>query len=187
MKLLVGLGNPGKAYALHRHNVGFRCLNRLARRYGIPFSRKQAQALVGRGLIGGEEVLVAKPQTFMNRSGEAVALLVRQLSLPLPELLVIYDDLDLPLGELRLRPRGSAGGHRGMASVIAHLGSQDFPRLRIGIGRPPEDDEEAIIPHVLSPFLPSEQKLAAATLARAVEAVASFVTEGLEAAMNRYN
>lgn len=184
MKLIVGLGNPGRAYAANRHNVGFQCLNFLARAHGIPFSQRRGKSRLGSGRVAGEEVVLAKPRTFMNRSGEAVAALVRRFSLPLTDLLVIYDDLDLPLGGIRLRGRGGPGGHKGMESIIAHLGSEDFPRLRVGIGSPTEGEA---VGYVLSDFTPDERPVIEEVRKRVAEAVRCFLAEGLEAAMNKYN
>ena len=184
--LIVGLGNPGREYALHRHNVGFRVLDALARDQGLTFVRnKEARARVAEGRIAGREVILAKPQTFMNLSGKAVARLSRLYGIPPQRLLVVYDDLDLPLGRLRLRPQGGSGGHKGMRSIIDLLGSQSFPRLRVGIGRPPGGMEAA--DYVLQPFDPKEQPLVEAVVERVVAAVLSWLEEGIEAAMERYN
>ena len=136
MRLIVGLGNPGREYAHSRHNVGFWCLNRLARRHGIAFSSRGRLAAVGEGRLAGRPVILAKPRTFVNLSGRAVSHLLQRYRLSPQQLLVVCDDLDLPLGRVRLRASGSHGGHRGMRSIIEAIGSQDFPRIRIGIGRP---------------------------------------------------
>ncbi|MBU2009223.1 MAG: aminoacyl-tRNA hydrolase [Chloroflexi bacterium] len=184
MKLIVGLGNPGRDFARHRHNVGFRCVNAFARRHGLAFSRSQCQARIARGVVGGEEVVLARPQTFMNRSGVAVAGLVKALRITARDLLVIYDDLDLLLGAVRLRPGGSAGGHHGMESIIAALGSRDFPRLRVGIGRPSGGD---VVSYVLEDFSPEEDKEVEKAVATAVEALECYLAEGLEEAMTRFN
>ena len=184
--LIVGLGNPGRDYALHRHNVGFRVLDALARDQGLTFVRnKMARARVAEGRIAGRAVILAKPQTFMNLSGKAVARLSRLYEIPPQRLLVVYDDLDLPLGRLRLRPEGGSGGHKGMRSIIDLLGSQSFPRLRVGIGRPPGGMEAA--DYVLQPFDPEEQPLVEAVVEQAVAAVLCWLGEGIEAAMERYN
>ncbi len=182
--LIVGLGNPGEDYADHRHNVGFMCVDVLAGRHGLAFRRSRHRALVAEGAIGGRQVALAKPLTFMNASGQAVASLMRWYRLPLSQLLVIYDDLDLPLGRLRLRPSGSSGGHRGLQSIIEHLGSSDFPRLRIGIGRDPTMDPAK---YVLSPFQPEEMPLVRKVLETAADALEAMLAEGLERAMNRFN
>lgn len=182
--LIVGLGNPGEAYARHRHNVGFMCVDLLARRHSLSFRRTRHRSLVAQGSICGREVTLAKPLTFMNLSGQAVAALVRHYHLPTEQLLVIYDDLDLPLGRLRLRPSGSSGGHKGLASIMEHLGTSNFPRLRIGIGRDPTIDPAD---YVLSPFRPEEMELVQKVLEAAADAVEAVLTQGLQAAMNRFN
>ena len=185
LSLIAGLGNPGPQYAANRHNIGFRCLDRLAAAHGLTFDRRQKRALTARGVIAGREVLLVKPQTFMNESGRAVVPLARFYKVPPARLLVVYDDLDLPPGTLRLRPSGGSGGHRGMRSIIAQLGSQEFPRLRIGIGRPPGRMDPAA--YVLQDFAPEEWPLMEETLARAIAAIEVWLTEGLHAAMSRYN
>ena len=134
--LVVGLGNPGDRYRDTRHNVGFRCVDRIAGDHAIELSRRQRRALIGEGVIDGHPVVVARPRTFVNRSGEAVAYLLTRYAATPDRLLVVYDDMDLPLGKLRLRPSGSAGGHNGIKSIIDAVGTREFPRLRIGIGRP---------------------------------------------------
>lgn len=184
MKLIVGLGNPGRDFARHRHNVGFRCVNAFARRHRLAFSRSQSRARIARGVVAGEEVVLARPQTFMNLSGRAVAGLVKGLRIDPLDLLVIYDDMDLLLGTVRLRPGGSAGGHHGMESIIAALGSQEFPRLRVGIGRPSGGD---VVSYVLDDFSPEEDKEVEKAVATVVEALECYVKEGLEEAMNRFN
>ena len=136
MKLIVGLGNPGFIYARNRHNIGFMCVSHLARRQGIRFDRRQGHARTGIGNIASSRVVLARPQTYMNASGESVSRLVKRLNINLSGLIVIHDDLDLPLGKIRIRLGGSSAGHKGIDSIIAHLGSQDFYRLRVGIGRP---------------------------------------------------
>ncbi len=190
MHLIVGLGNPGPEFAGTRHNVGWMCVERLARRVGASFDRYQFRAQLARWDDNGRKVLLAKPLTFMNRSGEAVRPLVRFYKVELDRLMVVYDDLDLPPGKIRLRPKGSAGGHHGMESVIQKLGTSDFPRLRIGIGRPagPEAyDPDVVARYVLSPFSAAERPLIDAALDRAAEALLVWVREGIEAAMNRFN
>jgi len=183
MKLVVGLGNPGATYARSRHNVGFRCIDHLAAKHGISISRRQAHARVGLGRIDDSEVVLARPLTYMNLSGIAVGPLAKLYRVVLPDLLVVYDDMDLPLGAIRLRERGSAGGHNGMRSIIATVGTQDFPRLRIGIGRPTREGRE----HVLSNFTEDEEATFQQVLDRAAEAIQCWVTEGIVAAMNRFN
>jgi len=183
--LIVGLGNPGPRYARNRHNVGFRCLRELAARHGIPLDRREKNARVGRGVICEQPVLLALPQTFMNESGRAVAALARFYHVEPERLLVIYDDLDLPPGTLRLRPGGGSGGHKGMRSIIQHLGSEAFPRLRIGIGRPPGRMDPA--DYVLQDFSAGETPLIEEALERAVLAIETWLSEGIERAMDRYN
>lgn len=183
--LIAGLGNPGPKYAANRHNVGFRCVERLGIALGLTFDKDQKQARVALGDFDGRRVVLAKPQTFMNESGRAVAALTRFYKVPLECLLVVYDDLDLPLGSVRLRPEGGSGGHKGMRSIIEHLGTQDFPRLRIGIGRPLGRMDPAA--YVLQDFSADEGELLEETLERAVAAVETWLRQGVEVAMDRYN
>jgi PTH1 family peptidyl-tRNA hydrolase len=185
MKLIVGLGNPGRRYRGTRHNVGWEVIARLADRAGIRVSEDEGFAEVGRGTIGGRRVLLARPFTYMNVSGEAVRDLRRQHRLRPEDIYVIVDDIDLPLGRLRLRAGGSAGGHNGLKSVIEALGTTEFPRLRVGIGRPPEGIDPAEF--VLTRFSSEETPVARASIERAAEAVELAVTDGLAAAMNRFN
>jgi PTH1 family peptidyl-tRNA hydrolase len=191
MKLIVGLGNPGKTYAHNRHNVGFQCLNYLARLHSIRFDHRQCRARAGLGKIRGEKVLLAKPGTFVNLSGDSVACLVHKHDIPLSNLLVIYDDLDLPLGKIRLRQSGSSGGHKGMNSIISALGSEGFPRIRVGIGRPQAEkqsmSEDAIVNYVLSDFSPEEEAIIKPVIARVAEAIDCFLNQGIEAAMGKFN
>lgn len=191
MKLIVGLGNPGRVYARNRHNVGFRCLNHYARLHSIRFDRKQCRARVGTGEVGGERVLLARPMTFVNLSGTTVTRLVRKHDIHLSDLLIVYDDLDLPIGKIRLRQSGGSGGHRGMNSLISALGSDDFPRIRVGIGRPQMErqsvGEDAIINHVLGGFSPQEEKLIEPAVVTVSEVIDCFLTQGIEAAMNKFN
>ncbi|MBA7502697.1 Peptidyl-tRNA hydrolase [subsurface metagenome] len=192
MKLVVGLGNPGKAYARNRHNVGFRCLNYFAKLHSIRFDRRQCQARVGTGELGGEKLLLAKPRTFVNLSGKAVSRLVSKHNVPLGDLLVIHDDLDLPLGKIRLRPGGGSGGHKGMESIISVLKNEDFPRIRVGIGRPQvgglsNTGEDVIVSYVLSDFTPQEEELIKSVIASVAEAIDCFLNQGMEVAMSRFN
>ena len=136
MKLIVGLGNPGRAYANNRHNIGFICLNHFARSQGIKFDQKQGLARIGLGEVAGNKLVLAKPQTYVNLSGESVSRLVRKFNINLDDLMVIHDDLDLPLAKIRISHGSSSGGHKGIESIIQELGSQDFTRIRVGIGRP---------------------------------------------------
>ena len=183
--LIVGLGNPGRQYARNRHNVGFLVVSRLAERLGASFCRMQHKALIAQGRHEGRRLILAKPQTFMNLSGQAVVPLLRFYKIPLDHLLVVYDDLDLPPFTLRLRPKGGHGGHKGMRDIIQRLGSQEFPRLRVGIGRPPGRMDAA--DYVLQDFSPAEQEALEPVLDRAVEGILLWITEGLPAAMNFIN
>ena len=183
-RLIVGLGNPGRKYASHRHNVGFQCLDRLAAAWGLSFSRRKHKALLAQGQIAGLKVILAKPQTFMNLSGQAVERLAHFHKLPPESILVIYDDLDLPVGRIRLRPEGGSGGHKGMRSIIEHLGTNGFPRLRVGIGRPTHGDA---VDYVLGDFTPDERITIDEVYERVVSAVELWLAEGIAAAMNRYN
>jgi PTH1 family peptidyl-tRNA hydrolase len=183
--LIIGLGNPGEEYRRNRHNVGFMALDRLAESLNVKFSRLESKALVTKADYEARRLILAKPRTFMNLSGQAVGALLRYYKVPLDNLLVVYDDVDLPLGALRIRPAGGSAGQKGVASIIERLGSQDFPRLRIGIGRPPGRMEAA--DYVLKDFSPSELEIVNIALDKAVEAIQLFVCENLDAAMNRYN
>lgn len=185
MKLIVGLGNPGRRYRGTRHNVGWEILARLADRAGIRVDEDEGFAEVGRGTIGTQRVLLARPVTYMNVSGEAVRDLRRRHRLRPQDILVIVDDIDLPLGRLRLRAGGSAGGHNGLRSVIEALGTTEFPRLRVGIGRPPLGVDPAEF--VLTRFTDGEAAAVQKSIERAVEAVEMAVTAGVAAAMNHFN
>ena len=183
--LIAGLGNPGREYRKNRHNVGFLTLDRLAERFETCFSRMSMEALVTDSRWQGEKVILAKPQTFMNKSGKAVSSLVRYYKIPVDRLLVIYDDVDLPFGALRIRPRGGAGGQKGMKSIIRQLGSSAFPRMRIGIGRPP--GRMPVSAYVLQDFSAEELETLEFLLDQAVKAVEVFLAEGVDQAMTLYN
>jgi PTH1 family peptidyl-tRNA hydrolase len=183
--LILGLGNPGREYRNNRHNVGFMVLDQLAARLGLSFTRLEAKALVCKGDYQGQRLILAKPQTFMNLSGSSAASLLRYYKIPLEYFVVVYDDVDLPLGVIRMRPGGGSGGQKGMASIIDHLGTQEFFRLRIGIGRPPGRMEAAA--YVLEDFSAQEQEELPPLLDRAIEAILTFASDGKEAAMNKYN
>jgi len=183
--VIAGLGNPGRQYRANRHNVGFLCLDRLATVHHLSFDRRQKRAEVAAGRIGERRVVLAKPQTFMNESGSAVGPLIQFYKVDVACLLVIYDDLDLPLGTLRMRPSGGSGGHKGMRSIMQHLGTQSFPRLRIGIGRPPGRMDPAA--YVLQDFSTEELELLDDTLDRAVATIETWLDEGVEMAMSRHN
>ena len=182
MRMIVGLGNPGRAYAHTRHNVGFDILDILAKRRNVRILGRQGQALTGSFELCGEQILLVKPQTFMNESGQAIGELARKHKLSPDDVLVIYDDLDLPLGKIRVRMRGSSGGHKGMKSIISHLHSEDFLRIRIGIGRAGE-----AIDHVLSRFNRKDRAIMDVTLQQAADALDMILEEGIDAAMNNYN
>jgi peptidyl-tRNA hydrolase, PTH1 family len=183
--LIAGLGNPGREFEHNRHNVGFMLLNRLALKLGESFTKVESKALVAKAVYLGERVILIKPQTYMNGSGVAVSSLLRFYKVPLENLLVVYDDVDLPLGTLRIRPMGGSAGQKGMQSIIERLGTDIFPRLRIGTGRPPGRMEAA--DYVLQDFPPDDAVLVAETLDRAVAAVLAFLQEGLDRAMNSFN
>ncbi len=183
--LIVGLGNPGRQYRENRHNAGFMLVDRLASRLGVSFTRLELKALVTKANYLGRRLVLAKPQTFMNLSGQPVAALQRFYKISPDRLLVVYDDVDLPLGTIRLRPSGGSAGQKGMASIIQRLGTQDFPRLRLGIGRPPGRMDAA--DYVLQDFTRRETEILNETLERAVDAVLTIVEHGLETAMNQYN
>ncbi len=184
MYCLLGLGNPGKEYAATRHNTGFRVTNLLAARHGVRL-RSRLYARTGEGWIAGQPVILAQPLTYMNEAGGAAVRLLKRHDLTPQGLLVIYDDLDLDLGRLRLRGEGSPGTHNGMRNIVQRLGTEDLPRLRVGIGPKPPGADAA--KWVLSPFRKGEGKTVEEVLVRAAEAVECFLQEGLEVAMNRYN
>jgi PTH1 family peptidyl-tRNA hydrolase len=185
VSLIAGLGNPGREYAQTRHNVGFQIVTRLAEKHGLSFSRMQNAALVATGRIGNARVVLAKPQTWMNESGKALGPLARFYKVEIAQLLIIHDDLDIPPGMLRLRSEGSSGGHKGMRSIIERLGRQDFPRLRVGVGRPPGRMDAA--DYVLQPFTRDEEILMDGARDRAIAAIECFLAEGIVVAMNRFN
>ncbi len=183
--LIVGLGNPGRQYANTRHNAGFHVVDRLAAACDLHFDEQRSRAMLARGRIEEVGVALVKPQTYMNLSGEAVGVVARFFKVPPERTLVIFDDLDLPLGALRLREQGGAGGHHGMDSLVAHLGTRDFPRMRVGIGRPVgQMPPEA---YVLQDFSADEKRLMEQTYERAVDAVRVTLREGFQIAMNRFN
>ncbi len=185
MKMIVGLGNPGLQYAGTRHNTGFSVLTVLSDRLNIPVNKKQCDALVGHGFIGTEKVLLVMPQTYMNLSGNAVGALQRFYQCEPEDIIVIYDDIDLAAGALRIRARGSAGSHNGMKSVIKMLGTEDFPRVRVGVGAKPEGWDLA--DYVLSRFTKEELPKMRETVENAADAVEIIVREGVESAQNKLN
>lgn len=185
-QLIVGLGNPEPKYDRTRHNIGFEAVDALARSHQISWSEnRKFQALYGEGGGGSNKIRLTKPLTYMNRSGQAIRAVIDWYKLPPESVLVIYDDMDLPLGRLRLRLSGSAGGHNGMKSAIAHLGTQNFPRLRVGIGKAIAEDNT--ISHVLGRFTPDETPVLSDILQLVVDAVDLSLKQGFEKAMNRYN
>ncbi len=192
MKLIVGLGNPGPEYTFTPHNAGFLAIDRMAERSGTAVANRRGRALTGKGVVGGQECLLAKPETFMNLSGVAVAALVRELEVSVPEdLIVLYDELAFPLGELRLRPNGSANGHNGVRSIAGALGTEEWQRVRIGVGKPTLPDGREIKAggreFLLTPFRKAELAVLDEVLDRAAEAVEVVVRQGIGAAMNQFN
>ncbi len=183
--IVVGLGNPEPKYARTRHNVGFWCIDRIASDYTIDVSRRHRTARIGDGAVEGKSVVLAKPRTYVNRSGEAVRYLLARYRVPPEVVLVVYDDIALPPGKIRLRPNGSAGGHNGMKSIIDALGTQEFPRLRVGVGRPQDGGDQ--IGHVLGSLSESEKELVDASVACVSQAVAGLLEGGMERTMNRFN
>jgi PTH1 family peptidyl-tRNA hydrolase len=186
VKAVIGLGNPGKKYARTPHNAGFAVIDELARQRSCRLRRSfRFRAHTAKGEIGGERVILVKPVTYMNRSGHAVAAVLRYWKLLPADMIVVSDDADLDLGRMRIRKKGSSGGHRGLASIIESLGSEDFTRVRLGIGR--GDDKKALIDHVLDPLSAAEQKTMQKVVERAGDAVTCLLTSGIEEAMNIYN
>lgn len=185
MYLIVGLGNPGARYANTRHNVGWKVAERLADRHGLKFDKTEHHAQTASGTILGKRVLLAKPMTFMNLSGDAVQPLVSFYKIPFDHLIIVADDIDLPLGTLRLRKAGSSGGQNGLKHILQRLGTQEIARARFGVGRPPGRKEAA--GHVLAPFKGDEEILALEVADRAVQAVETWLTDGIDMAMTRFN
>jgi len=189
MRLIVGLGNPGREYSNNRHNVGFRCLDYFARKQGISFKQRATRSLLGVGDVEGVKVMLAKPRTFMNRSGEAVVALLHRHHLSTTDLIVVYDDLDLLLGRLRVRESGGAGGHNGMKSIIKHLGSNEFTRIRVGVAPHGEAGAQSIKTpeYVLSNLSTAERRILKDAYLRVAGAINCLLIESTEAAMNKYN
>lgn len=183
--IVVGLGNPGPKYAETRHNVGFWCIDLLARQHRIKLERKHKTSIIGDGLIEGQRVILVKPRTFVNRSGQAIEYLMARYSTSINQVLIVYDDINLPVGRLRLRANGSAGGHNGIRSIIESTGSQEFPRLRVGVGRPPEGSDQ--IGYVIGEMSPQDREATEEALKRTVLAVSSLLTESIDVTMNRFN
>jgi len=183
--VIAGLGNPGNRYDNTRHNVGFEAVDLLAHKYSISITRLKFKALSGEGVIGGKRVLLVKPQTFMNLSGESLREIMEWYKLPIDRLLVIYDDIDLEMGKIRVRGKGSSGTHNGMKSIIYQLQNDGFPRVRIGIGKPPAGWDLA--DYVLSKFGSESKKVMSESIEKACEAVSTFLSSDLNSAMNSYN
>ena len=185
MKIIAGLGNPGAEYAHTKHNVGFMLVDALAEELGLDAWREKFNALVAEGRIGAEKVLLVKPLTYMNESGRALAPLLDWYKLAPEELIVVHDDMDIAVGTIRLRRKGSAGGHNGIKSLLAHIGSQEFSRVRIGIGRPLPG--WTVVRHVLAPFSAEDAPKVHEAISYLLPAVECIVTDGIDMAMNRYN
>ena len=186
MKIFVGLGNPGAEYSKTKHNVGFMLADKLSEKIGAENWRNNFNALVAETFFEGEKILIVKPQTFMNLSGEAVGALTNFYKIETENLIVAHDDMDLPVGKIRLRPKGSGGGHHGIESIIQHLGGEkNFPRIRIGIGRPPQN--WTVNNHVLSPFNSEDAEKISATIENLIPAVTCIFREGIDIAMNKFN
>jgi PTH1 family peptidyl-tRNA hydrolase len=183
--LIIGLGNPGREYRATRHNIGFLTIDRLADQLSIKITHVKNKALIGSGFYEQKKITLAKPQTFMNLSGQSVVSLIKFYKLPVQNTLIIHDDLDLPFGTLRMRPSGSAGGQKGILSVIQMLGSDQIPRLRMGIGRPPGRMNP--VNYVLQRFSTFEEEMLEEVLDRASQACKSFITSGIEQTMSRFN
>ena len=186
MYIIAGLGNPTKEYEGTRHNVGFDVIDRLSERYNIDVTMEKHRALIGKGMIAGQKVILVKPQTYMNLSGEAVHEAVQFYKIPADHVLVIYDDVSLPVGKLRVRPTGSAGGHNGIKNIIAHLGTQDFPRVKIGTGAPAGGGAE-MVDWVIGVPSQAERKILVESFERAIQAAADIIENGCQKAMNDYN
>ncbi len=182
--LIVGLGNPGRKYRGHRHNIGFMVIDRLAAENGIQSKTVQLKSIVGNGRVANQSVILAKPQTYMNGSGDSVGPLANYYKIPPERVFVIYDELDIPFGTLRLREKGGAGGHNGMKSIIPHLGN-DFPRLRVGIGRPLGKMPPSA--HVLRDFNKDEIPVVNELIDISIKAIETYLQEGIQNAMNRFN
>lgn len=184
MKIIAGLGNPGRKYEKTKHNIGFMTVDLLAERLGISISKLKFRALIGEGRIGSEKVIIMKPQTYMNLSGESIREIMNFYKLDSGDLTVIYDDIDIPVGTLRIRQKGSAGTHNGMRSVVSQLGSEDFPRIRVGIGSENRGD---LVDYVISGFSSSDRDSVRGAIEKAADAAECIVTEGVSAAMNKFN
>ena len=192
VRLIAGLGNPGIKYTGNRHNIGFMCVDRFAHDNNLSFTRSNSRAKIAEGRIAGHDIVIAKPQTFMNNSGESVGRLVRKFKVKFDNLIIVHDDLDLPLGKIRIRLGGSSGGHNGINSIVQHIGNQEFIRVRVGIGRPNgqethENGEDDVINHVLGDFTAEEKTIMQEVIPCVSEALQCLLTDGLTEAMNKYN
>ncbi|HJV47536.1 MAG TPA: aminoacyl-tRNA hydrolase [Bacillota bacterium] len=185
MKLIIGLGNPGKQYELTRHNAGFMVIDQLASMLGIELNQIKFKGLVGEGRIGAEKVILLKPLTYMNLSGESLIQVLQFFKLESDDILVIYDDLDTVTGQIRLRMKGSAGGHNGIKSIVQHLGTEEFDRIRVGIGRPPQGKK--VVDYVLENFHPEEKKELESAVIRSAEAAKLWLDVPFDQVMNKYN
>ena len=185
MKLIVGLGNPGREYAGTRHNIGFGVIARLSDEYHISLNSKEHKAVCGKGFIEGEKVILAQPQTFMNLSGESVRSIADYYKIEPEDIVVAYDDIDLEVGQIRVRRKGSAGGHNGIKNIISHLGTNEFPRVKVGVGAKPQGGD--LVNHVLGHFSKEDEKKMDEVLDEAVAAVETSVTQDVDVAMNRFN
>ncbi|MCL1632466.1 aminoacyl-tRNA hydrolase [Sporolactobacillus sp. CPB3-1] len=186
MKVIVGLGNPGSEYAHTRHNIGFEVIDSISGQSGIHLQKNKFNALFGKGTVNGETLLLVKPLTYMNASGEAVAPLLRFFKVTAGDLLVIHDDMDLPVGKIRLRQKGSSGGHNGIKSIIQHIKTQEFARIKVGIGHP-QHTRESVVRYVLQGFSNDEQILIDSAITRAADAAKDWLTVPFPQVMNRYN
>ena len=185
MFLIVGLGNPGVEYAATRHNIGFDMITYLSDKYNIPVNSREGKALVGKGILAGEKVMLAQPQTYMNLSGESVRALMDYYKIDIEDLLVIYDDISLDVGQIRMRGKGSAGGHNGIKSIIQHTGTQEFARIKIGVGQKPEGGD--LEKHVLGRFSREEDGMFRDVFALAEEGLLAWLQEDMKSAMNKVN
>ena len=185
MFLIVGLGNPGTEYAATRHNIGFDMVTYLSDKYRIPMSGKEGKAIVGKGLIEGQKVMLAQPQTYMNLSGESVRALMDYYKLSEEDVIILYDDISMPVGQVRIRPKGSAGGHNGIKSIIQHLGTQEFPRIKIGVGDKPVNGD--LVKHVLGRFSKEEDAMIRDVFELAERGLLALMLENVAVAMNTVN
>ncbi len=186
MYIIAGLGNPGAEYSNTRHNAGFMAIDMIAKKAGIGVTEKKHRALIGKGMFAGEKVVLVKPQTYMNLSGESIRAVVDYYKIDCEsELIVISDDIDLDVGNIRIRPKGSAGGHNGLKNIISQLGTQEFTRVRIGVGAKKEGRD--LVSHVLGKIDKSDTEVFEEAISNVVEAVETIMTDGVETAMNRFN